>query len=92
MQVPIASKPRYVQAILRKIYFIDTKAVDPISQKAYLANTLVNPQGLPYTFYKIDLLLKHQNGKSKDFYLNVNLSLQETDEMFWLYAFLENTL
>lgn len=63
VQAPVACKPKYVQVMMRQLYIIDTKSVDPILQEAYLANALVNPHGLPYTFYKMNLLLEYQNGE-----------------------------
>ena len=59
LQAPAASKPKYARALLWQLHIIDTKAADPILQEAYLANTLVNLQGLPNTFYEMDLLLEH---------------------------------
>ena len=51
--------------MLRQVHIFDTKAADPILQEAYLANALVNPIGKPQSFYKMDLLLEHQNGEFK---------------------------
>lgn len=67
LQAPATSKPKYAKAMLRQIHIIDTKAVEPIFQKAYLANALVNPRGMPQTFYGMELLLEHQNGEFKRF-------------------------
>lgn len=72
--------------MLRQLHIIDIKAADPLLQEAYLANALVNLQGLPHTFYKMDLLLEHQNGEFKRFRSDRGSSLQETDQMFRLYA------
>lgn len=47
---------------------------------------MVNPCGLPHTFYEMDLLLEHQNGESKRFRADRGSSLQETDEMSRLHA------
>ena len=69
-QAQAASKLKYARAILRQIHIIDTKAAEPIFQEAYLANALVNPRGKSHTFYKMDLLLEHQNGKFKRFRAN----------------------
>ena len=67
LQAPAASKPKYARAMLRQVHIFDTKAADPILQKAYLANALVNPRGKSQTFYEMDLLLEHQNGEFKRF-------------------------
>lgn len=72
--------------MMRQVYIFDTKVVDPILQKTYLANFLGNFQGLSDSFYKIDLLLEHQNGKFKQFRTDHGSSLQESDEMFRLHA------
>ena len=72
--------------MLRQVHIIDTTAADPILQEAYLANALVNPRGLPQTFYEMDLLLEHQNGEFKRFCADRGSSLQESDEMFCLHA------
>lgn len=53
--------------MLRKLYIINTKAEDPIFQKAYLANILINFREMPQTFYKMNLLLEYQNKKFKQF-------------------------
>lgn len=86
LQAPAASKPTYARAMLRQVHIFDTKAADPILQQAYLANALVNPRGKPQSFYKMDLLLEHQNGEFKRFRADRGSSLQESDEMFWLHA------
>lgn len=72
--------------MLRQMHILDTTAADPILQRAYIANALVNPRGLPFTFYEMDLLLEHQNGEFKWFRLDRGASLQETDEMIKLHA------
>lgn len=77
---------------MRQIHIIDTTAADFILQEAYLANALVNPRGLPHTFYEMDLLLEHQNGKFKRFRADRGSSLQESDEMFRLHALSVDTL
>lgn len=43
LQAPAALKPKYARAMLRQVHISNTKAADPILQKAYLANTLINP-------------------------------------------------
>lgn len=91
MQALAASKPKYAWALLSQIHIIDTKAADLVLQEAYLAYALVNPRGLPHIFYEIDLLLEYQNVEFKRFCTDRSLSLQESDEMFWLHAFLVNT-
>ena len=67
LQAPSARKLKYAREMLRQLHIIDTKAADPILQEAYLANALVNLRGLPHTFYEMDLLIEHQNGKFKRF-------------------------
>lgn len=86
LQAPSAKKPKYAREMLRQMHILDTTAADPILQEAYIANALVNPRGLPFTFYEMDLLLEHQNGEFKRFRSDRGSSLQETDEMFRLYA------
>lgn len=91
-QAPAAKKPKYAKALLRQIHIIDTKAAAPILQEAYLANALVNPRGLPQTFYEMGLLLEHQNGEFKRFRADRGSSLQESDELFRLHALSVNAL
>lgn len=67
MHEPSAHKPRCALEMLRQLHILDTKAADPQLQQAYLANALVNPPGLPQTFYEMDLLLEHENGEFKRF-------------------------
>ncbi len=86
LQASAASKPKYARAMLRQLHIFDTQAADPILQEAYLANVLVNPRGQLQTFYKIDLLLEHQNGEFKRFRADRGSSLQESDEIFRLHA------
>lgn len=78
--------------MLRQIHVFDTETADPILQKTYLANALVNLRGLPHTFYKINLLLEHQNSKFKRFCADRRLLLSETDQIFWLHTFLLDSL
>lgn len=78
--------------MLRQIHIINTKAVDPILQEAYLANALLNPQGLPQMFYEMDLLLEHQNGEFKRFQADRGSLLQESDDLFHLHALSVNAL
>lgn len=92
LQAPAANKPKYARAMLRQLHIFDTKASDPQLQESYLANALVNPRGLPHTFYEIDLLLEHQNGEFKRFRTDKGSSLQETDQMFRLHALSVNAL
>ena len=92
LQAPAAKKPKYAKALLRQIHIIDTKAADPILQKTYLANALVNPRGLPQTFYEMDLLLEHQNGEFKRYRADRGSLLQENDELFRLHALSVNAL
>lgn len=86
LQALFPKKPKYAKEILYQIYIFDTTTADIILQEAYIANALVNFWGLLSMFNKIDLLLEHKNRKFKCFQANRVLSLQETDEMFWLYA------
>lgn len=86
LQAPLPGKPKYARAMLRQIHVFDTEAADPILQEAYLANALVKLRKLPHTFYEMNLLLEHQNSEFKRFRADRGLSLQETDQMFWLYA------
>lgn len=86
LQALSANKPKYAREMLRQMHILDTTAVDPILQRTYIANTPVNFRGLPFTFYEMDLLLEHQNGEFKQFRSDQGSSLQETDEMFKLYA------
>ena len=92
LQAPAAKKPKYAREMLRQIHILDTTAADPVLQNAYLANALVNLQGLPHTFYEMDLLLEHQNGEFKRFRADQDSSLQETDNMFKLHALSVNAL
>lgn len=92
LQAPSARKPKYAREILCQMHILDTTAADPILQRAYIANALVNPRGLPFTFYKMDLLFEHQNGEFKRFRLDRGSSLQEIDEMFKLHALLVDAL
>lgn len=65
LQALSVSKPKYIYEMMRQVHIFDTKAADPILQEAYLANFLVNFQGFFNLFYKMDLLLEHQNGRFK---------------------------
>lgn len=76
---------------MKQIHIIDTTITDLILQEIYLANALVNHRGLLYTFYKMDLLLEHQNSEFKRFYADKNSFLQESNEIFRLHALLFNT-
>lgn len=86
LQALTAAKPKYAQAMLRQLHIFDTKASDPLLQKAYLANAFVNPCGLPHIFYELDLLLEHQNREFKRFCSDRRSSLQESNKMFKLHA------
>lgn len=77
---------------MRQMHIFDTKAVDLILQEAYLANFLVNLQERLNLFYKIDLLLEHHNGKFKQFRIDNNCLLQESNEMVRLHALSVDTL
>lgn len=92
LQAPAAKKPKYAREMLRQIHILDTSIADPVLQKAYIANALVNFQGLPHTFYEMNLLLEHQNGEFKCCRADRGSSLQETDDMFNLPALLVDAL
>lgn len=92
MQASAASKPKYARALLKQLHIIDTKAAHPILQEAHLANARVDPCRLPHTFYEMDLLIEHQNGEFKRFLADRGLSLQESNEMFWLHSLSVDTL
>ena len=92
LQAPSAKKSKYAKEMFCQIYILNTTTADTILQEAYIANALVNPWGLPYTFYEMDLLLEHQNGEIKCFQADRVSSLQETDKMFRLHALSINTL
>lgn len=87
LQVPTTQKPKYARKLLRQMHIFDTTTANLILQKAYLANALVNPQGLGHIFFEMDLLFEHQNGEFKRFYTNCDSLLQES-EMFRLYGLL----
>lgn len=61
--------------MLHQIHILDITAANLVLQNAYLANVLVNFQGLSHTFYEIDLLLEHQKGKLKHFLANRSSSM-----------------
>ena len=65
LQAKPAWKLKYAREMLKQLHIFDILSTDAILYEAYLANALVNPQGLPYTFYEMDLLLEHQNGEFK---------------------------
>lgn len=85
LQAPTTRKLKYAQELLRQMHIFDTTAANPILQKAYLANALVNPQGLGHTFYEMDQFFEHQNREFKQFYIDRDSSLQESNDMFRLY-------
>ena len=43
IQVLVIQKLKYARKMLRQLHIFNTKVADLILQKAYLANTLVNP-------------------------------------------------
>lgn len=57
----VVYKPKYIRIILNQVYIFDIKQTDFIIQKVYLANILLNFKKKLQMFYKIDLLLEHQN-------------------------------
>lgn len=75
-------KRKYARAMLRQQHIFDTKTADLIFQEAYLANVLVNPRGGSRTFYKMDLLLKHQNGEFKCIQAHHSSFLQNNNKIF----------
>lgn len=91
-QAPVVKKPKYARVIIRQVHIFDTKASNPQLQESYLANVLINLRKLPHTFYKINLLLEHQNGEFQRFRADRGSFLQETDEIFWLYTLSVNPL
>lgn len=52
------------------MHIFDTTVANLVFKNTYIINALVNLQSLISTFYKIDLLLKHQNGEFKYFQAN----------------------
>lgn len=92
LQAFSAKKPKYAREMLCQMHILDTKAAYLLLQKAYITNALVNLRGLPFTFYKINLLLEHQNREFKRFWADKGSSLQETNEMFQLHALSVNAL
>lgn len=59
LQVLLIRKPKYTREILYQIHILDTTIANLMLQKVYITNMLVNLQGLLFTFYPIDLLLKY---------------------------------
>lgn len=88
----ISSKAKYAREMLRQMHILDTSSAHPLLQEAYISNALVNPRGLPHTFYEIDLLLEHQNGEFKRFRADRGSSLQESDYLFLLLALTADSL
>lgn len=56
LQALSAQKVKYDREMLYQMHILDKKAANPALQNAYIANALVNLQGLPFTFYKMNLL------------------------------------
>lgn len=52
------------------MHIFNTIAADPIFQKTYIPNALVNLQGLYFMFYEMDLFLKYQSREFKQFRLD----------------------
>lgn len=65
-----AKNPKYTREMLRQMHILDTTTANPMLKNAYIANALVNLQGLPSTFYEMDFFLEHQNGEFKQFQAN----------------------
>ncbi|MCJ1464922.1 hypothetical protein MMC07_003537 [Pseudocyphellaria aurata] len=76
IQAPAAGKPKYAKEMLQQLHILDSRAADPVLRDVYLANAIVNPRGLPNTFYEMDLLLEHQNGEFKKFRVDRGSSLK----------------
>lgn len=92
LQAAAAKKPKYAREIFCQIYILDTTTTNLILQNVYITNALVNLQSLSYTIYQMDLLLEHQNSKFKCFQANWGSFLQESNDMFKLYALLVDAL
>ena len=84
-QAPSANKPKYARKMLCQVHISDLNAADLVFCKTYIANALINLRKLPHTFYEMDLILEHQNGKFKQFRADRGSLLQERDEMFKLH-------
>ena len=91
-QSSVIGKPKYARAMLRQLHIFDTKSADPVLQEAYLTDSLINFKSQLRTFYKMDLLLEHQNGEFKWFQMDCESSFQETDNTFRLHALSVDTL
>lgn len=76
----------------RQMCIFDMAVADLQLQEAYQASSLVNPQDVLHTFYKIYFLLEHQNSRFKCFQSNIGSWLQETNKMFCLYSFIVDLL
>lgn len=94
LQAPSAGKPKYVREMLRQMHILDAGAADRTLCRAYLANALANPRGLPPTFYEMDLLLEHRNGTahSSDFALTAVLRCRSRTGLFKQHALSANTM
>lgn len=92
IQVPLTAKSKYAHVILRQLHIFDINAADLVLQEAYLAKSLVNLVGEGNTFYKMDLLLKHPNGRFKQFCSDRRSSLQKSNNLFWLQILLVDSL
>ena len=86
LQVPAVKKPKYAKEMLHQLYIFDITTANPLFQKVYLANTLMNLRSLLHIFYEIDLFLEHQNGEFKRFCQDRSFSLQDSEEMFRVHA------
>lgn len=91
-EVPAILKSKSIKAKVSQVYIINTNTIDPILQKAYLANILVNLKDMPQIFYEINFLLEDQNGKFKRFWANHCLFLWKINKIFQLYALLVDIL
>lgn len=65
--IPIIYKQKYAYVMMKHLYIIDIKSVNPILQEIHIANTLIDFHSQSFMFYEIDLLLKYHNGKYKYF-------------------------
>ena len=65
LQAPSAKKPKYTREMLRQMHILDIITANLVLKNAYIATVLVKLQDLPYTFYKINLLLEYYNKEFK---------------------------
>lgn len=92
LQALSAKTLKYAREMLCQMHILDMTLANLVLKSAYIANALVNFWCLSSTFYKMDLLLKHQKKEFKQCWANQDLLLQETDKIFQLHALLVNIL